>query len=241
MKFYPVDQGSVSWYEARLGIPTASNFHRIVTPGGQPSKQADVYMYKLICERLLHETQDDEIGFVRWVARGKEMEPAAVSHFQFVNDVQLEPGGFVTTDDGRIGASPDRLFKGHHEALEVKVPAPHTHMGYLLDGLGDDHLIQLQGQILAGGFEGVHFVSWHAQMPFFHRVVLPDRGFQAVLASRLNAFCDLLDIKTERARALGAYAVARRVETPAEVAYSDDHVTLRLINPEEGGMGDASA
>jgi hypothetical protein len=114
-------------------------------------------------------------------------------------------------------------------------------MGYLLDGLGDDHLIQLQGQILAGGFDGVDFVSWHAQMPFYHRVVLPDRAFQAILASMLNAFCDLLDIKTERARALGAYAVARRVETPAEVAYSDEHVTLKLINPEEGDMGDGSA
>jgi hypothetical protein len=58
------------------------------------------------------------------------------------------------------------------------------------------------------------------------------------LASTLNAFCDLLDIKTERARALGAYAVARRVETPAEVAYqAEEDIQLRLINPEEGDMG----
>jgi hypothetical protein len=235
MILHRVDQGSVAWYEARLGIPTASNFNRIVTAGGKPSKQADVYMYKLICERLLHETQDDQIGFIRWVEHGRASEPNAIAAFEFVNDVQLEPGGFITSNDRRIGASPDRLFKGHREGLEVKCPAPHTHLGYLLDGLGEDHMIQVQGQILVGGFEAVNFLSWHPQMPMFHRVILPDRGFQGVLASALNTFCDLLEMKTERARALGAYAVMRRVETPADIAYqADEDEQLRIVNPEEG-------
>ena len=32
-----VEQGSRAWIEARLGIPTASEFSRIVTPGGKLS------------------------------------------------------------------------------------------------------------------------------------------------------------------------------------------------------------
>lgn len=240
MKLYRVDQGSAAWYAARLGRPTASNFSRIVTPGGKPSKQADVYMYRLICERLLNETQDDQLGFIQWVEHGRLNEPNAIAAFEFVNEVKLERGGFVTSDDGRIGASPDRLFNGHREGLEVKCPAPHTHLGYLLDGLGDDHLVQLQGQILVAKFDAVNFLSWHPQMPMFHRVILPDQAFQGVLAAALDRFCDLLDLKTERARSLGAYAVTRRVETPADVAYQDvEDVQLKLVNPED--MGDGSA
>lgn len=234
MKLYRVEQGSVDWYRLRVGRPTSSNFHRIVTPKGEPSKQAVKYLYRLVAERLLHESMDDEIGFVQWVARGKEQEPNAVAQFQFVNDVELEPGGFVTTDDGRIGASPDRLFKSHKEALEFKAPAPWTQLQYLLEGPGEDYRAQVQGQMLVGEFDAVHFYSFHPQMPPCHKVTLPDRHYIPVLRAALNSFCDILDATTERARALGVYAVVRRVETPADVAYqADEDVQLKLVNPEE--------
>ena len=88
MKLHRVEQGSVEWYRLRLGRPTSSNFHKIVTPKGEPSKQAPKYLYRLVAERLLNETMDDEIGFVKWVAQGKEQEPYAVKQFEFVNDVR---------------------------------------------------------------------------------------------------------------------------------------------------------
>ena len=43
-----VEQGSRAWIEARLGIPTASEFSRIVTPGGKLSASRDEYAGKLI-------------------------------------------------------------------------------------------------------------------------------------------------------------------------------------------------
>jgi hypothetical protein len=241
MKLHRVEQGSAEWYRLRLGIPTSSNFHRIVTPKGEPSKQAVKYLYRLVAERLLNETMDDEIGFVKWVAQGREEEPYAVRQFEFVNEVELEPGGFVTTNDGRIGASPDRIFKGHKESLEIKSPAPWTQLQYLLEGPDDAYVQQTQGHLLVGDeFEAVHFYSYNSRTPPFHRVILRDRAYQGVLASALNQFCDALDVQTERARALGAFASVRRVETPADVAYqSDEYAQLRLINPEEGDLGDA--
>jgi len=207
------------WYSARLGIPTASQFDKIITPKGEPSKQATNYKYRLISERLLKESMDDEIGFVRWVGHGKENEPNAVALFEFTSERRLEPGGFCTSDDGRIGCSPDRLFPGHKEAVEVKCPAPWTLIGYHLDGIGDAYRAQVQGQILVGGFEAVHFWAYHAQMPPYHLITLPDRAYLGLLAGYLNRFCDELDRDTERARALGAYAFSRRVETPFAVAY----------------------
>jgi hypothetical protein len=206
-----------------------------VTPKGEPSKQAVKYLYRLIAERLLYETMDDEIGYVKWVALGKEREPQAVAAFQFANDVMLEPGGFLTTDDGRLGASPDRLFKGHRESIEIKCPAAWTQIGYLLDGPGDDYRPQVMGHLLVGEgqLDSVHFYSWHPQTPPVHTCFLPDRAYLGVLRSALSSFCDALDVMTERARSLGAYAVVRRVETPAEVAYQrDEDMQLKIVNPE---------
>ena len=41
MIVHPCQQGTVEWTEARLGIPTASEFSRIVTATGKLSKQRD--------------------------------------------------------------------------------------------------------------------------------------------------------------------------------------------------------
>ena len=44
----PCQQGSVEWFEARLGIPTASEFSRIVTPTGKLSAARVTYMGELL-------------------------------------------------------------------------------------------------------------------------------------------------------------------------------------------------
>jgi hypothetical protein len=102
----------------------------------------------------------------------------------------------------------------------------------------------VQGQILVGGFEAVHFYAWHPRCPPFHKITLPDPTFQAALRSHLTRFCDVLDQKTEQARALGAYAVMRRVETPGEIAYTpDEDQQLKIVVdgkevPDERVQGD---
>jgi hypothetical protein len=242
MKFFRVQQGSAEWYERRMGRPSASNFHKIVTPKGEPSRQAVKYLYRLVAERLLHETMDDQIGFVQWVEWGKNQEANACAQFNFTNEVQLEPGGLVTTDDGRIVASPDRLLRGMSEGVEVKCPAPWTQVEYLLDGPGDDYRPQVQGQLLIGEFRAVHFYAWHPQMPPLHKVTLPEPNFQGTLIGALHAFCDALDVMTERARMLGAYAVMRRVQRPQDAAYGDpaDTPPLTIIDPEGGEIGPLS-
>ena len=47
------DQGSTEWIEARLGIPTASGFHRIITPTGKLSASRDAYEGELLAEWAL--------------------------------------------------------------------------------------------------------------------------------------------------------------------------------------------
>lgn len=135
-----VDQGGDAWLRIRLGIPTASNFHRIVTRVKcELSAQAKDYALQLVAERLLRSPTETAGGF-HWMERGKELEAHAVRQYEFANDVTTVPVTFITTDDGRIGCSPDRLVAGDKAAaklgLEVKCPSPPVHLEYLAAAAG---------------------------------------------------------------------------------------------------------
>jgi hypothetical protein len=68
-----VEQGSVEWQMARLGIPTASNFDKIITPKTmKPSASAEKYAWALIAEQIL-EGARPKAGR-RLMQRGKVVE-----------------------------------------------------------------------------------------------------------------------------------------------------------------------
>lgn len=129
-------QGSANWARARLGKPTASEFHRILTATGKLSSQADKYAYRLIAEMLLQSPMQDLEG-LQWVEHGKELEDKAAKTFAFENDVEVTEVGFITTDDGEIGASPDRLVN-KREILEIKCPSPQVLVQYSLEKIALD-------------------------------------------------------------------------------------------------------
>ena len=51
--FHDVAQYSEAYDRLKLGIPTSSNFHKIITPQGKPSKQWREHACVLIAERIL--------------------------------------------------------------------------------------------------------------------------------------------------------------------------------------------
>ena len=231
MKHHKVDQGSAEWYNARLGVPTASNFHKILTPTGKASTQASCYMYRLIAEKLLRDTMDDQIGHVQWVEHGLMEEPHAAQQFEFITELQLEPAGFITTDDDRLGCTPDRLVKGRNEAVEIKCKSPPLQIGYLLDGPGNDYRPQVQGQLLVGEFDKVHFYAYHPRMPAFHDITRRDEPYLKLLGPALQAFLQVLEEKTEKARRLGAYVATEHI-SPMLRAYPElEPDPLQIILP----------
>mgnify|MGYP002740709099 CR=1 FL=1 len=52
------EQGSDAWRQARLGIPTASQYKRIMTNSGAASEQATAYLAELIAERITGQPAD---------------------------------------------------------------------------------------------------------------------------------------------------------------------------------------
>ena len=72
----PVLRASVEWHEARLGIPTASEFSRIVTPTGKLSAARATYMGELLAEWALGEPVGGFTG-TEDTERGQVLEPEA--------------------------------------------------------------------------------------------------------------------------------------------------------------------
>jgi hypothetical protein len=147
-------------------------------------------MYTLLAERLTGKLTTPYVSLQ--MERGSRMEAEAVAYYDFQQGVVTERVGFITTDDGRYGASPDRLV-GEEGLLEIKVPAPHTHIGYLL-GKGADKTYkpQIQGQLLVTGRAWVDVMSYNPEMPPALVRVQRDDGFIRDLAKHLDDFCKVM-------------------------------------------------
>ena len=206
MKIIDCVQGTDAWTKARLGIPTASEFHKIVTPArGDMSKQSRGYAHQLVAEILLGEPCGTNIENMDWVARGRLLEPLAVEQYEFTTDTRTRPVGFIVTDDGRIGASPDRLVIGDRGGLEIKACAPGTHMGYMLDGVPDVYRPQVQGQCAVAELAWVDLYAFHPDLPAVTIRTYRDDAYIAKMDAALREFLDMRDAMLAKARASGFF------------------------------------
>jgi len=197
--FHDVAQYSEEHDRLRLGIPTSSNFHKIITPQGKPSKQWREYACVLIAERLLHR----KLEFFNSPAmeRGLIVEAEAADWYEFDQDVTVQRAGFITDDRQSIGCSPDRVV-GDEGLLEIKAPLPHTQVEYWLSGeLGERFRPQLQGQLYVSQRCWVDILCWHDVLPKLVMRVEPDEKFIASLDRELQIFNYFIERVMEKIRA----------------------------------------
>lgn len=201
MIIHDVVQGTPEWIALRCGIPTASAFDRILTPGGKASKQAEGYLHQLIAERLMGHAVEEVI--TTWMSRGQQMEAEAVAYYESLRERETIKIGFLTNDAGTIGASPDR-FVGDDGLLEIKVPKESTHVGYLLTKAVDAaYYPQVQGQLWVSGRAWLDVMSYHPEMPQALVRVERDEAYIATLSAAVEAFSGELERVTAEARERG--------------------------------------
>lgn len=193
-----MEQRTEPWFAVRTGIPTASNFDRIITPAGKPSAQRRKYLYQLVAERLL-KRPFGAAASTPAMLEGIAREPAARARFASTQHMELEVVGFITTDDGKLGCSPDAIIKGRSEGLEIKCPTPPVHVGYMLDGPEEAYRAQVQGQMLIAELDRVHFYSYSTELPPVHKIATRDETYIGTLRALLYEFADELDAETIRA------------------------------------------
>jgi hypothetical protein len=182
--YHNLTQYSEEYDRLKLGIPTSSNFHKIITPQGKPAKQWRGYACVLIAERILQH----KIEFYNSPAmeRGLIVEAEAADWYEFDHDVTVQSIGLITDDDHTMGCSPDRLV-GHDGLREIKAPLPQTQVEYWISGeLTERFPPQLQGQLYVSQRSWVDILCWHDVLPKLVMRVEPDEKFIAALARELR-------------------------------------------------------
>jgi hypothetical protein len=176
----------------RLGIPTASEFDRIITPA---KLQLAAGAHKYMCVKLAEWMYGAPLeAFVSpWMERGKDLEAEAVRYYEMDRDAETRVVGFVTTDNGMIGASPDRLV-GDDGLLEQKCPSLETHVGYMLDpqSLADEYRLQVQGQLWVCDRAWCDVQSYYPGFPSVIVRAPADERVHKALAQHLPAFVDTM-------------------------------------------------
>lgn len=198
MRLVECEQRSEAWFQARCGVPTASNFDKIVTSKGEPSKQREKYLYQLAGEFVTGvptETYQNAN-----MIRGNELEAEAREYYSFVKEVEVQTIGFCLEDGGKFGASPDALI-GDKGLAQFKCPLISTHVGYLLENkLPTDYVQQTQGELLVTGREYNDFVSYYPGLKLFVVRVERDEVFLKKLEMELRVFCEELREVVEKIR-----------------------------------------
>lgn len=251
MILHRVEPRSAIWFYLRLGRPTSSEFHRIVTPTGKLSAQCAAYGHRLMAELMLGRPLDEDTR-TDYMSRGVELEDSAYQAYELACDCETDLGGFITTDDGAIGCSPDRLV-GTTGILELKCPAANTHVGYLLspDSMVQDKTPQVQGQLYVSEREFVDLVSYHPELPPCIKRVTRDELYIRILADALARFVDqLTTMRLALEREYGPFKPIKIPEpepAPSVDAFNGMGVSLDdvesgvRVGKDEPGWGDAFA
>lgn len=195
MIVHEVRQHSPEWAKLRLGIPTASEFDALISPKfeARTGQGPTTYLYKKLCERVMGFAMDGGSSFA--MSNGSILENEALPWYEFTTGINVRRVGFCTTDDGRIGASPDGLI-GDDGGIEIKCPNPETHLSYLMEKtLPKEHAAQVHGSMFVTGRPWWIFLSYSRQFPAFILRVDRDDRIQSALRGTLEPFLKRFDEK----------------------------------------------
>ena len=186
-----IEQGTDEWMRARAGIPSASNFSRILSPTGKPSTQATDYADELAGElwhRSLGTFQPEGSHSTDWMDRGQRLEAEAREAFAFMNDVDVQQVGFCLHDSREFGCSPDGLV-GDDSGLEIKCPKRKNHFITAKNrAMPAKYIPQVQGSMLVTGRSSWWFMSYYPGLPPAIISVERDEEFCAQLHELLQKF-----------------------------------------------------
>jgi len=206
-----IDQGSVAWFELHKGIPTASEFFKVmakVGPRGGTSDKLYVmrakYLRVLAGEIITGECREQEWFGNRHTERGKEREDEARSLYALMHDVEPQRVAFVR--NGNCGASPDS-FIGDVGGLELKDVVAEKQIERLQGGNGvpSEHKWQVIGSLLVcEDREWWDFGSHSRGLPLFEVRTYRDKVTAELseLRAGIDRFCEERDFLVKWVKAM---------------------------------------
>lgn len=197
-----IEQRSAEWFEMRRGKPTASQFSKVLTSRGYPSKSQNEYAADLVLDRLGYPKPHFDSPAM---AVGREREPMAVLAFELATGIDTQEAPFILHESGRWGASPDRLI-GDSAILELKCPMEKTHLKNLERREVPSHYFpQVQGQMIVAGVDKGWFMSYHPDHEVMIVEVERDHRWCELFIEEVSSFCERVDLMEIGARILTNY------------------------------------
>lgn len=159
---------SPEWFQARTGNLTASVADRVQKQGRkkrEESYQRRDLRYRIICERLTGQSQDDDFRLPAHMVRGVEREGDALAAYEAETGQMVHRVGFLQHNTLPIGCSPDGLI-GNEGGVETKAPKSYTHFKYWKDNiLPPAYIAQVTHSLWVTGADWWDFVSWDDRFP----------------------------------------------------------------------------
>ncbi len=223
MKIHDCQQGTLEWTKLHFGIPTASGLDNLLTPEFELRKGElpKTYVYKKVAEKLQGRPLIDLSASSFMLEQGMIIEEEARPWYSLEYDKKIRQVGFIMTDDGRFGCSPDGLIAntegisgsykslgggyvsfdgvGYECGLEIKSPAAHTHVKYLVNGvLPKEYVAQVYGSMFATGFKKWIFVSYRRGFPALVLEIHHDEKAMKAIEFAINSFHQDFDRAMQR-------------------------------------------
>lgn len=192
MEIINCEQNSPEWFEARRGIPTASQFKAILAKG--EGKTRRTYMMKLAGELITGERMESFSN--EYTERGHEFEPEARDLYQFQTGAELRRVGFIRS--GKAGCSPDSLI-GEDGGLEIKSQSPHLLIETILkDEFPSEHRAQVQGTLWITKRQWWDIAVYYRGVPLFTKRAHRDEKYIQTLATEVDRFnAELADVVSQ--------------------------------------------
>lgn len=159
------EQGSPEWFAARSGKITASTFIDAIAiaKSGKNKGGSTGAREKLMLIKAFERTSGIPKGEIssQSLAWGKDLEPFASEAYELQTGHFVMPASLITHPDySYIAGSPDGLVNDDG-LTEIKCPKDEAvHMGTWLHGMPEDHVPQVQGNMLCTGRQWADFISY---------------------------------------------------------------------------------
>lgn len=166
MKIIACEQRTAEWYQARVGMFTASRAADMMATikSGEAAARRDLRV-QLVCERLTHQSQEDAYINAA-MQRGIDKEADALAAYEALTGNLVQPVGFLAHETLMAGCSPDGIVGDYAGGLELKCPKTATHLAYLRGKtVPKDYLHQMVHSLWIVGCAWWDFVSFDDRLP----------------------------------------------------------------------------
>lgn len=192
MKQHLIAQGHIDWFKLRMGRVTASEMGNLLSPTFElrTGEMPKSYVY----EKLAESWRGKPLIFTgSWATeQGEVRETEAIPFLALEKEWDIREGGFIETDDGLAGCSPDGLV-GDDLGIECKSPEPVNHVRYLVEGvLPKAYAVQVHASMYVTGYNRWLFYSYQRGFPPFILEVRRDEAIIAKIDEAVKKFHEQL-------------------------------------------------